>query len=55
MYCVLKKVLVIQVGFGGHGYAHIFTNVVPKMLMKGLTQEDVDLLSIENPKRWLSY
>ncbi|XP_034249928.1 phosphotriesterase-related protein [Thrips palmi] len=41
------------VKYGGHGYSHLFTNVVPKMLLKGFSQQDVDTISIENPKAWL--
>ncbi|XP_014206776.1 phosphotriesterase-related protein [Copidosoma floridanum] len=40
--------------FGGHGYAHILNNVVPKMLIKGFTEQDIDAITITNPKNWLS-
>ncbi|KAK3921547.1 Phosphotriesterase-related protein [Frankliniella fusca] len=42
------------VKFGGHGYAHLFANVVPKMIMRGFTQEEVDTITIENPRAWLT-
>ncbi|XP_058792802.1 phosphotriesterase-related protein-like isoform X2 [Phymastichus coffea] len=41
--------------FGGHGYAHIVNNVLPKMLLKGFTQREIDTITIGNPKAWLSF
>lgn len=41
--------------YGGHGYSHILTNVVPKMLLRGLTERVLDKILIENPKRWLTF
>ncbi|XP_033221328.1 phosphotriesterase-related protein [Belonocnema kinseyi] len=43
------------INFGGHGYGHIINNVFPKMLIKGFTQEEIDTITITNPKTWLSY
>ena len=40
--------------FGGHGFAHIINNVVPKMLIKGFSKDEVDQITIANPKNWLS-
>ncbi|XP_076246740.1 phosphotriesterase-related protein [Calliopsis andreniformis] len=40
--------------FGGHGFSHIMNNVLPKMKLKGLTQEEIDTLTIHNPRTWLS-
>ncbi|XP_011499141.1 PREDICTED: phosphotriesterase-related protein isoform X3 [Ceratosolen solmsi marchali] len=40
--------------FGGHGYAHIINNVLPKMLIKGFTKEEIDTITINNPKNWLT-
>ncbi|XP_017877310.2 phosphotriesterase-related protein-like [Ceratina calcarata] len=40
--------------FGGHGYSHILNNVVPKMMLKGFTSEDIDTLTIRNPRTWLT-
>ncbi|XP_076638671.1 phosphotriesterase-related protein [Colletes latitarsis] len=39
--------------FGGHGFAHIYNNVLPRMLAKGFTQEEIDVLTINNPRTWL--
>ncbi|XP_068605115.1 phosphotriesterase-related protein [Brachionichthys hirsutus] len=41
--------------YGGHGYSHILRNIVPKMLMRGITQHQVDKILIHNPKRWLTF
>uniref|UniRef100_W5MWT0 N-acetyltaurine hydrolase n=1 Tax=Lepisosteus oculatus TaxID=7918 RepID=W5MWT0_LEPOC len=41
--------------FGGHGYSHILTNIVPKMLSRGIKQSVVDKILIENPKHWLTF
>ena len=43
------------VKYGGHGYAHIQVNAVPKMLMRGISQEVVDKIQISNPKAWLTF
>lgn len=39
--------------YGGRGYDHILTNVVPSLREAGLTEETVDRLLVENPARWL--
>ena len=41
--------------WGGFGYAHILENIVPRLLQKGVTQEQIDVILIENPKRFLSW
>ncbi|XP_040027607.2 N-acetyltaurine hydrolase [Gasterosteus aculeatus] len=41
--------------YGGHGYSHILRNIVPKMLMRGISQQQVDQILIDNPKRWLTF
>ncbi|XP_033175888.1 phosphotriesterase-related protein isoform X1 [Bombus impatiens] len=40
--------------FGGHGFSHILNNVVPKMTLKGFTSEEIDTLTIHNPRTWLT-
>ncbi|XP_051171856.1 phosphotriesterase-related protein [Leptopilina boulardi] len=40
--------------YGGHGFSHIMNNVFPKMLIKGFTQDEIDTITIVNPKTWLS-
>ncbi|KAF5928890.1 hypothetical protein HPG69_012462, partial [Diceros bicornis minor] len=41
--------------YGGHGYSHILTNIVPKMLLRGITENVLDKILIENPKQWLTF
>ncbi|XP_031620564.1 phosphotriesterase-related protein [Contarinia nasturtii] len=43
------------IGFGGHGYAHIINNVLPKLKLKGLTDEQIDNITITNPSKWLEF
>jgi phosphotriesterase-related protein len=47
--------LIFQTKFGGHGYSHILNNVLPKMRIKGISQANIDKITIENPKTWLAY
>lgn len=59
----LNRVLISQdihtkhrlIKFGGHGFSHILNNVLPRMLLKGFTQEEIDILTIRNPMTWLSF
>jgi len=46
---------VVLTKWGGHGYAHILENIVPRLLKEGLTREEVDTILVENPKRFLSW
>ena len=41
--------------WGGFGYAHILENIVPRLLQKGVTQEQIEVILIENPKRLLGW
>jgi phosphotriesterase-related protein len=41
--------------YGGNGYDHIFTSVVPTMKRKGITGQQIEKLFIENPKRALAF
>ena len=41
--------------FGGGGYSHILTTVIPFMRQKGITEEQIQALIIENPRRVLSF
>ncbi|XP_037693571.1 phosphotriesterase-related protein isoform X2 [Choloepus didactylus] len=41
--------------YGGHGYSHILTNIVPKMLLRGIAERTLDKILIENPQRWLTF
>ena len=43
------------VSYGGPGYAHIIDNVVPWMRARGLSEDIVNTITIENPKRVLTF
>lgn len=43
------------VTFGGHGYGHIFENVIPIMRRHGFTDEEISAILVENPKRLLTF
>jgi phosphotriesterase-related protein len=40
---------------GGHGYGHIFRNIVPMMRRRDFTEAEIDALLVENPKRLLTF
>lgn len=40
--------------WSGHGYSHILLNVIPKMLRRGITIEQIDQIMIKTPCRWLT-
>lgn len=42
------------VRYGGLGYGHILTNVVPKMRSKGMSEGEISRILIENPRKMLS-
>ncbi len=48
----LKHVLV---SYGGCGYANILQNVVPFMRYRGMSDEQIHTLMVENPKRLLAF
>lgn len=41
--------------YGGHGYSHILINIIPKMLKRGIAQDQVDTIIKENPQTWLQF
>jgi phosphotriesterase-related protein len=41
--------------YGGHGYDHILRNTVPMMRVKGMTEEQIFALLVENPKHLLQF
>ncbi|MFC1903591.1 phosphotriesterase [Chloroflexota bacterium] len=59
----IDKILISQdvcyktryVRYGGKGYAHISNHIVPVMLSKGMAQEQIDTILVENPKRLLTF
>lgn len=40
---------------GGHGYGHIFRNVVPMMLRRGFDQSEIDAILQVTPRRLLTF
>jgi phosphotriesterase-related protein len=45
----------LLVTYGGYGYAHILRDLVPVMLSKGLSQEQINTIMVDNPKRLLTF
>jgi phosphotriesterase-related protein len=41
--------------FGGGGYAHILNNVLPLMHEKGMSEEHIHTITVENPKHLLTF
>ncbi len=41
--------------FGGHGYGHIFTRVVPLMRRRGFTEDEIKAILVDNPRRLLTF
>jgi phosphotriesterase-related protein len=41
--------------YGGHGYEHILRNVVPVMRLKGMSEEQINTLLVENPRRFFQF
>ena len=41
--------------FGGHGYGHIFENVVPLMRRRGFTEAEIERITVGTPRRLLTF
>ena len=41
--------------WGGHGYGHIFENVVPMMAARGFTEAEITAITTGNPRRLLTF
>lgn len=41
--------------FGGHGYGHIFNNIVPMMRRRGYAEAEIDAILVGNPQRLLTF
>ena len=52
---ILTLLITFQEKFGGHGYKHILTVTVPKMLAKGIPQKTIDKILINNPAEILTF
>jgi phosphotriesterase-related protein len=44
-----------RVCYGGWGLPHILNYVVPMMLQRGITRDQIDTIMMENPKRLLTF
>ena len=42
------------VRWGGHGYGHIFANVIPLMRRRGFSEAEVHAILVDNPRRLLT-
>ena len=42
------------VKYGGYGYAHLLEHIVPRMREKGISEEDIDTIIVNNPARVLT-
>jgi phosphotriesterase-related protein len=42
------------VRWGGHGYGHIFANVVPLMRRRGFSEREIQAILVDNPRRLLT-
>ena len=59
----LKQILLSQdianktmlVSYGGQGYAHLLREVVPVMKIYGISDEQINTMMVENPKRLLPF
>jgi phosphotriesterase-related protein len=45
----------MQARYGGHGYHHLFVNVMPQFKRRGLTEQQEDMLTVQNPATWLAW
>ncbi|MGE0700020.1 MAG: phosphotriesterase [Hyphomicrobiaceae bacterium] len=41
--------------FGGHGYGHIFENVVPMMRRRGFSEAEIERITVDTPRRLLTF
>jgi phosphotriesterase-related protein len=46
---------VLMASYGGFGYAHLLSNIVPVMLRQGITEEQVHTMMVDNPARLLAF
>ena len=41
--------------YGGWGYDHVITHILPALRYKGVTEEQIEEIMVHNPARWLDY
>ena len=44
-----------QMEFGGHGYGHIYRNIIPMMRRRNFSEEHIDAILVANPARLLTF
>ena len=40
--------------YGGYGYAHVLRNILPRLRLLGVTEDDLEQMTVHNPRRVLS-
>ena len=53
--CVCIVYCLFQMKYGGHGYSHILLNVVPMMRLRGVQEDVISKILVDNPKKWLTF
>jgi phosphotriesterase-related protein len=41
--------------YGGHGFDHILTRIIPRLRARGMSEEDVRMALVDNPTRMLTF
>lgn len=41
--------------YGGWGYDHVITHILPALRAKGVTEEQIEEIMVHNPARWLDF
>jgi len=41
--------------YGGYGYAHLIRDIAPAMRLKGISDEQIETIFVDNPKRFLAF
>ncbi len=44
-----------QTEFGGHGYGHIYRNIIPMMRRRSFTDDEIRTILVDNPARLLAF
>jgi predicted metal-dependent phosphotriesterase family hydrolase len=44
-----------MMAYGGYGYNHLFENFIPALIEKGVTNEILDKMLVQNPRKFLSF
>ena len=41
--------------YGGHGYHHVLENIIPRMRQRGIREQDIQTIYVDNPARVLTF